>query len=96
MTDNPTPKEGQTIQFGTVQTAEQIEAHGNNQVRLSVIRYGFGLVIALVIGGCIAWVHDPTSAKELWGYIMQISLPTITGVIGYLAGDSRANHKTRP
>ena len=63
-----------------------IVANGDVAVRLAVVRFVSVIMSVLALGGVIAWLIDPESAKELWKIIGPIISGVVLVAIGFIAG----------
>ena len=79
---------------GSWKTPAHIEAEGNIQIRMSVIKWIGILCAILAIGGLIAYCIYPDKAKDIWVIVGPILSGAITGMIGFLAGERNASRKS--
>jgi hypothetical protein len=49
----------------------------------------------LIIGGFVVWALAPANGKDLWVIIGPIISGTLSGSIGFLAGESQAGRKNK-
>jgi hypothetical protein len=84
---------GSSGTVGQSKTPDVIHAEGDVWTRLAVVIFVTIIVSILALGGIIAWLKDPTTAKDLWVIIGPIISGAVLGVIGFIAGERRGASK---
>lgn len=74
-------------------TRSQIKAEGDVKFKIGVL-WVFAIILGpLVFFGGIIYLNDPNSGKEFWLIIMPIITASITGILGYIAGERNGSGK---
>ena len=73
------------------ETTAIIKAHGNVKISIGVLWFVGVICVILALGGIIAFIFTPDSAKDLWLIIGPIISSAIVGSITYLSGENKKN-----